>query len=127
MSSTRLKRALPWLFLVGALAISLVLVNGTAPSACDRMPRAFDRGVQTDVAGDELGLYSSCEVTDTVTGASEKVTQINWSGLIAALALCAAGWCFGALLGGVLDLRRGLILLLVAVLVAAVTLVIVFL
>jgi hypothetical protein len=58
---------------------------------------------------------------------SEKVTQINWSGLIGALALCAAAWCLGALLGGVLDRRRGLTLLLIAVLVAAVALAVSFL
>jgi hypothetical protein len=121
------KRALPWLFLVGALAVSSVIINGTAPSACDLTPRAFDRGVQTDVGGDDLGLYSSCEVTDTATAVSEKVTQINWSGLIGALALCAAAWCLGALLGGVLDRRRGLTLLLIAVLVAAVALAVSFL
>jgi hypothetical protein len=121
-----LQRVLPWLFLLGAVCISLVLINGTGPAACDAIPRAFEKDVRTEVGGDEIGVYSSCEVTDASGAVVDEETQVNWAGLLASLGLCAAAWSLGALVGGRLETRRGMSLLLASTLVAVVALASIF-
>jgi hypothetical protein len=114
-----LKPLLPWLFLLGALGVSLMLINGTAPAACNEVPRAFTDGVQTEVGGDDLGLYSSCRVTNAAGEVEDEETQVNWSGLLAALGLCVGAWCLGAIFVGRLDPRRGALILLASALLTA--------
>ena len=100
--------ALPWLFLLIALGASGLIINGTAPAACDEAPRPFEAGVDTDVSGDDLGFVSHCDVTDRSSGVTVNTTVVNWSGTIGSAAGCIAAWLLGAAIGGLIDRRRAL-------------------
>jgi hypothetical protein len=93
--------------LVG-LGVSGLIINGTAPAACDQASTAFQAGMRTDVSGDDFGFVSRCDVTDRSTGTTTKTTAVNWSGIIASVAGCIAAWLFGAAIGGLIDRRPAL-------------------
>jgi hypothetical protein len=118
--------ALPWVFLLVGLWVSVLLINGTAPTACDELPDAFGAGKHTEASGDGLG-FAKCAVTDPSTGSTAEVTKINWSGIIASVAGCIGAWFLGASLGGIIDRRRGVTIALVLLLVSAVALLAFFL
>jgi hypothetical protein len=102
------RRLLPWLLLLLALPVALWGVAVSAPAACDQLPTAFDEGVTTTHSGG-LGSFvvDRCETTRAVDGAQNQVTVVNWSGLIAGMALCLAAWLAGALLAGRVPWRTG--------------------
>ena len=100
----------------------MLIINGTAPAACDQLSDAFGAGKQTKASGDRWGFVSRCEVTDRSTGATTEATQVNWSGIIASAAGCVAAWVLGATLSGLIDRGRGLAGALVALLISAVAL-----
>jgi hypothetical protein len=120
--SPYLKRALPWLLLLGATAVSLVLINGTGPSTCGEVPRAFEENVRTEAGGDEFGIYSSCKVINAAGTVVAEETDVNWSGVLAALGLCVGAWCLGAILVGRMAPGRGTALLVASSLVVLVAL-----
>jgi hypothetical protein len=48
MAQSILRWALPSLFLLVALWVAVIGLHGTAPVACDELPRAFSHGVKTE-------------------------------------------------------------------------------
>ena len=89
-----------------ALGASLVIVQATAPGGCYYLPEAFSQGVKTTFGGDDFGIYSTCATTSTATGEVTSYTDINWSGIVASLALCAGAWCLGGWISGLVGRRR---------------------
>lgn len=101
---------LPWVLSVLVLPVALYGIAVSAPTACDQLPTAFDKGVttrQSNVAGGFIA--DRCETTRNADGAKRQVTVINWSGTIAAVALCLGAWLTGAVLAGRLQPRAGAI------------------
>jgi hypothetical protein len=110
-----------------AFGVALVGLEATAPVACDEVPTAFSHGVKTEQSTTLDLVASSCEVTDRSTQVTVEKTVVNWSGLVAAIAGCAAAWLLGASLAGVVDRRRGLLRAAAGALVALGALVVLFL
>jgi len=117
---------LPWMLLLVAVWASVLIIGGTAPAACDDLPDAFARGMDTEVSGDQWGFVSRCQVTDRATGVTTEATEVNWSGIVASAAGCVAAWVLGAVLGGLIERRHGLIVALVSLFVSAGALVVFF-
>ena len=78
-------------------------------SACNQIPSAFSRGVTTEQSETLEVLASHCAVTNNRTGAVMEKTIVNWSGIVAAIALCAGAWLLGATIAGTIDRRRGVL------------------
>jgi hypothetical protein len=110
---------LPWFFLLIALLLTVPLINGTAPAACEEIPNAYGRGVHTEPSGDRWGLVSRCKVTDRPTGLATQRTVVNWTGIIASIAGCIGAWFLGAAIGGLLDRKRAFVVASIALLTAS--------
>jgi len=97
----------PCVFLFLALGASVLAFQVTAPAACSSLPQAFSHGVHTTTEDDSLGIYASCTVTENTTGVVTSEIDINWSTVVASLAFCIGAWSIGAILTGVIDRKRG--------------------
>ena len=118
--------AVPSLFLLVALWVSVIGLFGTAPLACDNLPQAYHHGMKTRTSSTLEVVASHCEVTDRSTHETVKRTEVNWSGLVASVAGCVAAWLLGASLSGLIDWRRGVAATAAFGLVAASGLVVLF-
>jgi hypothetical protein len=100
---------LPWAFLLLALPVALLVIAETAPTACGELHGAFSDGVTTEQSETLGGFVASrCEVRNQ-EGVTDGLTVVNWSGLIAAISLCAGAWLAGASLTGRVRPRIGIV------------------
>ena len=115
-----MSQVLPWLFLLVALWMAFLILNGTAPTPCSELPQAFDHGMKTEYSSSAIdALAASCRATDRATHETFEKTIVNWSGIVASVAGCAAAWLLGATIARMIDWRRGLLAAAALLLVAA--------
>ena len=100
--------AIPWVCVLLALPVGLLVLYETAPVACNELPTAFSRGFHTEQSETLEVVASHCETTRVVDRAASEKTIVNWSGLVFAIALWVGAWLVGAGLVHVVDRRRGL-------------------
>ena len=74
----------------------MIDLEATEPVACNEVPIAFDRGVETEQSTTLEVLASMCEVTDRSSQVTVEKTVVNWSGVVASIAGCIAAWLLGA-------------------------------
>jgi hypothetical protein len=118
MPQRLLRWALPSLFLLCAIWVSVLGLYGTAPVACDELPQVFRHGMKTRQSTTLEVVASHCEVTDRSTHETVENTEVNWPGLVASVAGCVAAWLLGASITRLVDRRRGLAATAVLALVA---------
>jgi hypothetical protein len=103
-----LGRLVPWIILVLALPVALWALAVTGPTACGEMEGAFRHGVTTKSSTTLELLADHCTITRNSDGAVTRSTIVNWSGILAALAILVGAWFLGALIGRQISWQRGL-------------------
>ncbi len=106
------RKLLAWLLVTLSLALPVALAGLaiTAPAACERLPTAFGKGVTTRTSNVAGGFIADrCETTRNQDEVQRRVTVINWTGIVVALAICAAAAFAAAALSGRLDGRAGVV------------------
>lgn len=103
----RSRRLVPWLLVLVAIPVALLGLEASAPTACSQLPGAFSSGVTTEQS-DTLGVVAShCETTRSGSGTIVEETIVNWSGLVASIALLFGAWVVGALAVNQVSRRTG--------------------
>lgn len=102
------RNVVPWLLAASALPFAALLLDFSAPTACDALPSAFSRGVKTEYSDTLWVVASYGETTSIVDGSRESTTVVNWAGLLASGSLLIGAWILGAGLAELVDRRRAL-------------------
>ena len=103
------RRFLPWVFLLIASPIALGGLVAASTDACGDLPEAFAEDGTTERT-EVLGFVAStCEVRDSSGNMIAKLTIVNWSGIVAAIGICAGAWLAGATIAGRVRREAGLV------------------
>ena len=100
-------RLVPWIFLLLAAPVALWALVVSGPTACGEMEGAFRVGVTTESSTTLEFLADHCTITRNGDGAVERLTIVNGSGILAAIAVLVGAWFLGALIGRRVTWRRG--------------------
>lgn len=89
------------------MPIALRGLDASFQLACNELPGAFSSGVTTEQSDTLAIVASHCETTRIADGLTTERTIVNWSGLVAAVALCLGAWLAGATIVGRIGRRMG--------------------
>lgn len=104
------RRLLPWAFLLLAAPIALGVLGAASTDACGELDGAFAGGVTTQRTEVLWGFVAStCETRDKSGAEVNKLTIVNWSGIVAAIGIAVGAWLTGATIAGRVRRRTGLV------------------